>query len=111
MEKLSCGILQDLLISYNDGLTGERVTQMLQEHLEECTQCRQRYEEIKQQQAKEATEAASKGNSFMNKLKSIRYYILGIIIGLMIPIAIILLFFIIGSIMSYIEQMIYSNYL
>ena len=53
MERISCGMMQDLLVSYADGLTGEAVTCLLQEHLEDCPGCRQYYEEIKKQQEAE----------------------------------------------------------
>lgn len=86
MERISCGMIQDLLLSYRDGLTGDEVTQMIREHLDECSECQQRYENIKQQyELTDATEVA-RSNQFGNKLKSIRYYIIGFLIGLMLPI-------------------------
>ncbi len=108
MERISCGIMQDLLVSYADGLTGEEVTCLLQEHLEECPGCQQYYEEIKKQQEAEQEASLSKGMVFGEKLKELRYYMIGIFIGLMIPIAIIVLFFAVGAIMSYVESMVYS---
>lgn len=111
MENLSCGIIQDLLISYCDGLTGENITQMLQEHLVQCQNCRQRYEEMQKQRECEYNAELSKGREFGEKLKGIRYYALGIVIGCFLPVAGILLCYAFCSVVSYFEVMFYSYFL
>ena len=105
MEKITCGIMQDLLPSYRDGLTGEGVTAMLGEHLAECVQCRQRYEEIKRQQEAAEREEASRGRSFGEKLRSIKYYIIGFVVGLTLPVFALALWFLLGTLESYITSM------
>lgn len=110
MEKPTCGIIQDLLISYSDGLTGENVTGMIQEHLAECPKCLQQYENVKKQQEIAESQELSRGKSFGEKLESIRYYMIGICIGLVAPVAFILVWFLINSIGSYIETMLYSHF-
>lgn len=110
MEKLTCGIIQDLLISYCDGLTGAGVTGMLQEHLAECPKCRQKYAEIKRQQEIAENEELSRGKSFGEKLRSIRHYMMGIGIGLVAPVAIIFIWYVLSSVVSYVETMLFSYF-
>lgn len=40
MNKVPCEVIRDLLPSYIDGLTSEVTNQMIEEHLEECEDCR-----------------------------------------------------------------------
>lgn len=103
MGRLTCGIIQDLLPSYRDALTGESVTQMIQEHLTECPQCQKRYTEVQKQQDIADKEEASRGKSFGEKLKSIRYYIIGFIIGLTLPFFGIAVWFLIAWVRNYIS--------
>lgn len=105
MERVTCGIIQDLLPSYRDGLTGEGVTEMLGEHLAECTQCKQRYEEIKRQQELADNEEASRGRSFWEKMRSIKYYVVGFVVGLTLPVFLLALWFLLASLESYITSM------
>lgn len=86
MEKPTCEVMQDLLLSYCDGVTGKGVTEMLQEHLEECVGCKQRYWEIMHQRERETCEEISKGQKFIEKLRGLRYYMIGIVIGFVLPI-------------------------
>ncbi len=103
MEKISCGIMQDLLISYSDALTGEGVTKMVTSHLKECPECQRRYEEIQRQQEEDVREVVTRDERFLDKLKGIRYYVIGVFIGMMIPIGIIVLFFLVNWIMRCVE--------
>lgn len=89
MEKPTCEIMQDLLLSYSDAMTGESVTRMLEEHLAECNKCRQRYQNIMHQRDKENCEEISKGKKFVEKLKGIRYYLIGMVIGFSVSIILI----------------------
>ena len=111
MEKPTCGIMQDLLISYCDGLTSEGVAQMLQEHLENCSNCMNRYHEMKQQRELDAQQEQIKENSFWNKLKGIRSFILGVLIGLVLPIGLILIWFLGRCILTYIKTMLSSFFI
>lgn len=110
MEKISCGIMQDLLISYSDALTGEGVTQMISKHLEECPTCRKCYEDLKRKQAQEAQESIVREKRFLDKLKSIRYYMIGIFLGMLIPVGMIVLFFVGCWIQNALDAMYYGYY-
>ncbi|MBQ7942498.1 MAG: zf-HC2 domain-containing protein [Lachnospiraceae bacterium] len=86
MEKPTCEVMQDLLPSYCDGVTCDSVSEMLREHLEGCMRCRCKYQEIKLQREQEFREEISKGQKFKEKLKGLRYYMIGIVIGFLGPI-------------------------
>lgn len=105
MGRPTCGIIQDLLPSYRDTLTGESVTQMIQEHLAECPQCQKRYTEVQKQLEIADREEASRGKNFGEKLRSIKYYIIGFIIGLTLPVFGIAVWFLIGWLDNYISWM------
>lgn len=103
MGKPTCGIIQDLLQSYCDDITGETVSEMIQEHLEECAECQKKYEEVLAQRQKEEEEEVLRGKSFGQKLKSMRYYLIGIGIGFWLPIVTVLIWLAIGFVRSYFE--------
>lgn len=107
MEKITCGIIQDLLPSYGDGLTGESVTDMLTEHLAVCESCRRRQEELKRQQEAADRAEVSKGQSFGDKLKSIKHYVIGFAIGLSLPVLLLVLWYIVLRIKDYIYTMVF----
>jgi len=108
MEKPSCGIIQDLLLSYHDGLTADNITEMLQEHLAECGSCRAKYEELELYREETEKKEVSRGQSFGEKLRSMKYYMIGIAIGMMSPVVLIVFLFLIAEIESYIEMMMWS---
>lgn len=110
MERISCGIIQDLLISYNDELTGEGVTRMVSKHLGECPACQKCYAQLQRKQTEDEKESLLKGERFLDKLKSIRYYMIGVLIGMMIPVGIIVLFFLGSWIQNALEAMYYGYY-
>ena len=49
--ELPCGIVEDLLPSYVDGLTGEESSEAVREHLGGCETCRKKYEAMKAAEA------------------------------------------------------------
>ncbi|MBE5866333.1 MAG: zf-HC2 domain-containing protein [Lachnospiraceae bacterium] len=108
--QISCGIIQDLLVSYCDGLTADNVAAMIQEHLEECPACKERHAEIMQQRRLEEEQELSRGRSFVRKLKNMRYYMVGGVIGLISPVVLLLLWYLIASVKSYFEMMFYSYF-
>ncbi len=110
-DQISCGIIQDLLISYCDGLTAENVAEMIQEHLAECPACRERLEDMMQQRKLEEEQELSRGRSFGRKLKNMRYYMVGGVIGVLAPIVLLVLWYFIASVRSYFEIMFYSYFL
>lgn len=107
MERPTCGIVEDLLHSYCDGITGETVSEMIQEHLEQCPDCQKKYADVLVQRRKEEEEEVLRGNRFVRKLKSIRYYLIGIAIGFMLPIVTVFIWLAISFIRSYFETMRY----
>lgn len=109
--QISCGIIQDLLVSYCDGLTAENVAEMIQEHLEECPACRERLENMMQQRKLEEEQELSRGRNFGRKLKSMRYYMVGGVIGVLAPIVLLVLWYLIVSVRAYFEIMFYSYFL
>lgn len=44
---MECGIIRDLFPSYIDGLTSEESNQIIEDHLRECTECREYLEGMK----------------------------------------------------------------
>lgn len=109
--QISCGIIQDLLVSYCDGLTAENVAEMIQEHLAECPSCQRRYEELIRQREHEEQQELSRGRSFSRKLASLRYYMLGAVIGIIALVVLMVLWYLIVSVRSYIEIMYYSYFM
>ncbi len=47
-EKRDCKIVQDLLPSYIDELTNEETNSFIEEHIKECSKCKQIFENMKQ---------------------------------------------------------------
>lgn len=111
IRDIGCGIMQDLLISYCDGLTAEGVGEMIQTHLTECPACQGHYEELLRQRELEEQQERSRGRSFGRKLASLRYYMLGGIIGVVAPVVFLVLWYLIMSVRSYFEVMFYSYFL
>ncbi len=111
MQQISCGIIQDLLISYCDELAAENVAEMIQEHLAECPECRRVREQILQIRKQEEQQELSRGRSFKRKLVSLRHYMLGGIIGIILPFAALVLWYLLASVRSYIEIMFMSYFL
>lgn len=107
MEKPTCGIIEDLLQSYCDDITGETVTEMIQEHLKECSECQKKYEGVLAQRQREEEAEVLRGKSFGQKLKSIRDYMIGIAIGFLLPIASVVIWLLISFIRSYYETLNY----
>ena len=66
--ELPCGIVEDLLPSYVDGLTGEESSEAVREHLGGCEMCRKKYEAMKGRERAEHEEA----NREVNYLKTVR---------------------------------------
>lgn len=46
-EKITCGIVRDLLPLYADGVTGDESRALVEAHLAECAACREELEELK----------------------------------------------------------------
>lgn len=68
---LTCGIVEDLLPSYVDGLTGEESSAAVREHLDRCEKCREKYQAMRAASAAPAPEADAQ-NKEIDYLKGVR---------------------------------------
>ncbi|MCR5754272.1 MAG: zf-HC2 domain-containing protein [Acetatifactor sp.] len=93
MEKITCGIVCDLLPSYLDGLLSESVKRKVEEHLEHCKKCRDVEQAIIDERERERLSEFNRGARFKEKLKSVKHYIIGLIIGFLFPFAVVALWF------------------
>ena len=110
MRQITCGMIQDLLISYCDGLTAENVAELVEGHLEECQTCRHAYEKMLQKRKETEQEEFVRGRKFGRKLKNLRFYLIGAVIGIVMPFAVLVLWYLLASIRSYIEIMFFSYF-
>ena len=89
MERLTCGIVRDLLPSYLDDLLSDSVK------AEVNRQCERQVGEILTDREEECLAERSRSGRFQKKLKSIRHYLIGLMIGTLFPfVALALWFFI-----------------
>lgn len=51
MNELPCEVVQDLLPSYADGLTGERTAELVRKHLKECAECEEAFRAMREPDA------------------------------------------------------------
>jgi len=96
-RKLSCGIVKDLLSSYRDELLSEDVKEAVEEHLKECEDCRNALSDYERKQMEDMEMRAAKD------AKGVKYYVMGIMIGL-IPFFIIVIRFIMEMIAIKIQE-------
>ncbi len=90
MKEIKCGIVEDLFVSYRDGMTTEETKEMLQAHLAECENCREKYAKILLEQEEVEKAEKFKGKQFQQKLLSYRAYGIGFFIGLFLPVLILI---------------------
>ena len=69
--ELPCGIVEDLLPTYVDGLTGEESTEAVREHLDRCEKCREKYQAMRAASAGPAPETDAQ-NKEIDYLKGVR---------------------------------------
>ena len=86
MENLTCEIVRDLLPSFHDELLSDAVKQSVEEHLINCKDCQKQIAEIEKKLEDERTKELANDERFFKKLKGIRYYVIGLLIGMSIPI-------------------------
>lgn len=89
-EERNCKIVQDLLPNYIDGLTNEETNLFIEEHLKECSNCKQVFENMKQDfniknNAKDSREVKyiKKFNNRLKMLKAIIAIILVVSLSVM----------------------------
>lgn len=71
---MSCSVAQDLIPLYIDHLTSEETNQWMEEHMQECEDCKNRYERMKESNRKEEVEKQKEINSEVDYLKKIHSY-------------------------------------
>lgn len=87
-EKRTCKIVQDLLPNYIEKLTDEETNKYIEEHINQCEECKNILENMKKGLKQNKTETNKKKVTFMkkykNKLKILKFIILLIILILLI---------------------------
>ena len=86
MEKISCEIIEDLLPSYRDEVLTDSVKLMVEKHLESCNHCKGKLKQLEQEIEINELEQKSRGHKFIASLQRRKYYLIGMMIGAMIPI-------------------------
>lgn len=86
MEKISCKIIEDLLPSYRDEVLTDSVKLMVEKHLESCNHCKSKLKQLEREIEINELEQKSKGHKFIASLQRRKYYLIGMMIGAMIPI-------------------------
>ncbi|MBQ6569362.1 MAG: DUF4825 domain-containing protein [Clostridia bacterium] len=89
-NKLDCEIVQDLLPSYIDGVTSEKTTAAVSEHLEGCENCTAVYENMKDDNASEPQQIREVNFLKKTKKKALAITLIGIAAAF--ALAIVLLF-------------------
>ncbi len=86
MEKISCEIIEDLLPSYRDEVLTDSVKLMVENHLESCNHCKGKLTQLEQEIEINELEQKSRGRKFIASLQRRKYYLIGMMIGALIPI-------------------------
>ena len=94
MKNIPCEIIEDLLPSFKDEVLSDSVREAVQNHIDNCPNCRHKFEEIEQHIAKEELEQTEKDKKFMIRIKRAKYYLIGVLIGAAIPIGALITFII-----------------
>lgn len=90
MQQKDCMIVRDLLTSYTEELTGEKTTQFIRQHLQECAKCRDVYQELLEEQEEQKAKESGLDKRFLFKLKRYRYQLFGAFLGVFLTIALII---------------------
>ena len=88
MEKneITCGICRDLMPSYCDGLLSDAVREAVEHHILNCEMCKAYFDEFKIRASQTESDDLEKEKAFIRKAKTVNYYMIGILIGALIPI-------------------------
>lgn len=81
-KKIDCEIVQDLLPIYIEGLTHEVTTKVVSEHLDDCGDCKDVYQLMKEPEERVEVEEVKQLNKFLKRIK-----MKGLITGALIIIA------------------------
>ena len=99
-NEITCGICQDLMPSYRDGLLSDDVRLAVENHISNCEACKAYLDELKNRSSQTDSDDREKEKAFIKKAKTANYYMIGILIGAMIPIGLLAAFVIYVIILS-----------
>lgn len=94
-HKIPCSIIQDLMPLHVDGLTSDLSNTEIERHLEECAECKTRYDRMKSSMGQNKSRKQSKNERELDYLKKINISqkrnlivgsIISFILGLSLPI-------------------------
>jgi len=88
MSKLPCEVVKDLFPSYIDELTGEVTNNLIEEHTNECEQCRQVLESMKSPEAEPEKQSQKKEIDYLKKTR--KKYRKRIIAAILVVLAVVL---------------------
>lgn len=79
MNKINCDIIKDLLPIYVDKLTSNESNKIIEEHLNNCNECKQVYEQMITPIETEQTQNQNKEINFLKKVraKTIKTFVIG----------------------------------
>ncbi len=85
-NNLTCELVEDLMPSYIDGLTGEVTNKAVREHLANCDKCKAKLDNMKEPYSEEKIEAEKKEIDFLkkNRRKNIRTIICSLVAVLLV---------------------------
>ncbi|MBQ3405043.1 MAG: DUF4825 domain-containing protein [Oscillospiraceae bacterium] len=69
MTNLPCGIVQDLMPSYIDGLSCEETNEAVLAHIENCSECRQALDAMREKENRESADNNKKDVQYLKKIK------------------------------------------
>lgn len=95
MDSIKCEIVQDLLPSYMDEVISENTASVIAGHLADCPECRKYYADLKLKRQQDEAEENEKDKDFHNKLLKYHDYAVGFLIGLLIPVVALIVWFVI----------------
>ena len=91
-NKLSCEIIKDLLPSYIDGILLDSVYEAVDEHLKDCSECREKLQQLQIELEENENLSKKKEAVFLKTIKRHKYYVIGMAIGASIPIILLIIF-------------------
>ena len=72
-DRRNCKIIQDLLPNYIEGLTNQETNQFIEEHLNECNECKKMYTDMKQKLSEEGI-SVDKKQILMEQINTLGYH-------------------------------------
>ena len=83
-DKKYCKVVQDLLPNYIENLTNEETNLFIEEHLKECSECKEIYENMKAQLSGEEEKANKKEVNYLKKYNIKLRIFMGIVLAIVL---------------------------